>query len=305
MGTALLTRGPSFATTSSPMSATTSSQPWTWNASISLRRPLATSRPFARIATRLHSASASLNTCELKNTVQPRSRRRRMSARTSRRPSGSRPDIGSSRMTRSGSLSSAWAMPDALQHALRELAERLAALPADADLVEQRVHAPAAVGCPNAEQAAVVREQLLGGEVVVEVGLFRQVSEAALGGQIARRTPEDAGFSRRGKHQLQQQLQRGGLAGAVRPEKAEHLAGAHLQREPIEHAPRPLAPETDGVVLGQLDGFDRGCQSSVGAARARRDVHLLSIGHLARAVARWRSPDRNTAAPARPRSSRR
>ena len=38
---------------------------------MSVSRPDAISRPFARIATRLHSASASLRTCELKNTVQP------------------------------------------------------------------------------------------------------------------------------------------------------------------------------------------------------------------------------------------
>ena len=54
-------------------------------------RPDANSLPPARIATRLQSASASLNTCEPKNTVQPRSRNCRMRDRTSRRPSGSRP----------------------------------------------------------------------------------------------------------------------------------------------------------------------------------------------------------------------
>ena len=131
---------------SSCRSATTSSQPWTLNASISRSRPLATRRPFARIATRLQSASASLSTCELKKTVQPRSRRRRMSARTSRRPSGSRPDIGSSRMTRSGSLMSAWAMPTRCSMPLENLRSGSRRSRADAHLVEQRVHAPAPVG---------------------------------------------------------------------------------------------------------------------------------------------------------------
>ena len=104
---------------------------------MSVSRPAVTSRPFARIATRLQSASASLSTCELKNTVQPRSRSRRISARTSRRPSGSRPDIGSSKITSSGSLIERLRDADTLQHALRELAQLQATLGADADLVEQ------------------------------------------------------------------------------------------------------------------------------------------------------------------------
>src|SRR6185295_9345480 len=109
--TARSTRAPSAATTSSPTPATTISQPPAWNGCISVSRPDATSRPFARMATRLQSASASLSTWELKKTVQPRSRNRRMSARTSRRPSGSSPDIGSSKITSSGSLMIACAMP--------------------------------------------------------------------------------------------------------------------------------------------------------------------------------------------------
>src|SRR4030095_15477696 len=96
---------------SSAMPGTTTTQPPAWKAISSSREPAAARRPFVRIATRLQSASASLNTCELKNTVQPRSRSRKMSSRTSCRPSGSRPDIGSSRNTSSGSLMRARAIP--------------------------------------------------------------------------------------------------------------------------------------------------------------------------------------------------
>jgi hypothetical protein len=48
---------------------------------------------------------------ELKNTVFPAALRSRMMPRTSIRPIGSSPDIGSSRITSSGSCSSAWASP--------------------------------------------------------------------------------------------------------------------------------------------------------------------------------------------------
>ena len=135
---------------------------------------------------------------------------------------------------------------------------------ADAHLVEQRADAAPAVGRADAEQAAEVGQQLFGREVIVEVRVLRQVTEAALRGEVARRTPEDARLAGRRKHQLQQQLQRRRLAGAVRTEKPEDLAGFHLQREAVEDAPRPLPPEANGVVLGELDGFDRGCQSSRG-----------------------------------------
>src|SRR5580765_8426693 len=58
---------------------------------------------------------------------------------------------------------------DALQHALRELAQLQAPLGADADLVEQAGGARRARGTANAEEARVVHEQLLGGQVIVEV----------------------------------------------------------------------------------------------------------------------------------------
>ena len=93
------------------------------------------------IATRLHSASASDRMCELKNTVQPLARRPRIRSRTSRRPSGSRPDIGSSRNTTSGSLMMRLRQADALQHALRELPQPHPPLCANAHLVEHAADA--------------------------------------------------------------------------------------------------------------------------------------------------------------------
>ena len=64
------------------------------------------------------------------------------------------PDIGSSRKTTSGSLMSACAMPDALHHPLRELAELQPALGADADPVEERGDALAAIGARRSRRAA-------------------------------------------------------------------------------------------------------------------------------------------------------
>ena len=69
---------------------------------------------------------------------------------------------------------------------------------------------------------------------------------------VADRPAEDLGAPGRRENQLHQQLQRGGLAGAVRTEEAEDLARLDLERQAIERAVRPLAPEADRVVLGEL-----------------------------------------------------
>ena len=68
---------------------------------------------------------------------------------------------------------------DALQHPLRELAQLQPALGADAEAIEQRGRRASADRPPLiAEQPREVVQQLLGGEVVVEVGILRQVADA-------------------------------------------------------------------------------------------------------------------------------
>ena len=134
---------------------------------------------------------------------------------------------------------------DALDHALRELPQLKAALGADTDAVEQRADALAAVGAGIAEQLPEVVEQLLGGEVVVEVGVLRKVADAPARRDVADRPPENLGAPGRRKDQLHEQLQRGGLAGAVRAEEAEDLARLDVERQAIERAVRARAPEAD------------------------------------------------------------
>ena len=60
-------------------------------------------RPLFSMMTRSQSASTSEMMWELKKTVFPAALRSRMMPRTSIRPMGSSPDIGSSRITSSGS----------------------------------------------------------------------------------------------------------------------------------------------------------------------------------------------------------
>ena len=73
--------------------------------------PVAASFPFRKIATLSHKASMSDKICVDIKTVVPLERSSAISSRTSRRPIGSSPLIGSSKKTISGSLINDWAMP--------------------------------------------------------------------------------------------------------------------------------------------------------------------------------------------------
>ena len=250
--------------------AATRSQPRTWNARMSVSRPVVTSRPRARMATRLQSASASLSTCELKKTVQPRSRSRRMSARTSRRPSGSRPDIGSSRITSSGSLMSAWAMPTRCSMPLENLRSCSRRSPRDPDFVEQPARARPAVGGAVAEQPGEVLEQLLGRQVVVEVRVLGQVADAVpdrrdrrAAGRAAPRWPEVGNTSCISSFSVVV------LPAPLGPRKPKTSPGCDVERQAVERAVGSLLPEADRVVLGQIGGGQRvhGQRTAPGAGR--------------------------------------
>ena len=95
------------------------------------------------MATRLHSASASLNTCELKNTVQPRSRSRedqRAHVAPAERIEARHRLVEDDELR---VVDERLRDADALQHALRELSQLQPPLGADADLVQQPVDARA------------------------------------------------------------------------------------------------------------------------------------------------------------------
>src|SRR5262249_610305 len=84
---------------------------------------------------------------------------------------------------------------------------------------------------------------------------------------VAGRTAKERRGSRGRKDQPQQQLQRGRLAGTVWPEKAEDFPRPHFERKAVERPLRPLPPESDRLILCEIDGFD-GVHGSVAADRA-------------------------------------
>ena len=191
----------------------------------SSRSPLATTRPWSMIATRSQTCSTSVRRWEFRNTAAPRSAAARTMPRTSTRPTGSSAEVGSSRTISAGSPSSAVAEPEALLHALRELADEVARPVGEADHPEaprRRRPGGAPRGMPI--ELGVERQHLARLEPRLVAEQLRQVADLAAGREVAHRGAEHLGGARRRAGQPEQQLDGRRLAGAVRTEEAEDLA---------------------------------------------------------------------------------
>ncbi len=143
---------------------------------------------------------------------------------------------------------------DTLQHALRELSQLQASLGADADVVQQTVDAGLPVGGAISEECGEIGQQFFGRQVIVEIGVLGQVADATLHAHVAGGPAEELGPTRRRIHELHEQFQRGGLAGAVRSEESEDLPRFNGESQPIERAVWPFAPEANGIIFRQLVG---------------------------------------------------
>src|SRR5581483_544989 len=223
-----------------------------------------------------------------------------MMSRTSRRPMGSRPDMGSSRKTTPGSCRIACAMPTRWSIPLENL--------------RSWSRAACAVGPfagRNAGELGVIDEELGGGQVVVEIRLFGQESDARLDGRRIVRKAEDARASGGGADQAHEELQRRSLAGAIGAEIAENFSLADGERKRTQRNARARAPEThavalfqrlcfDGVHLGRRWGLYRRvvrCSSLVagecgasGAGKPEKAVHTMDMKDARRHCAS--GPDR-------------
>ena len=104
----------------------------------------------------------------------------------------------------------------------------------------------------DAVEPAVVDEILEPGELRVEIGVVRDDPDAAPeGGRVvAQLHAFDAHAAAERPEQARDQLEQGGLAGAVGTEHGHHRARLHLDGHPAEHAERA---EREGEVVN-LDG---------------------------------------------------
>ena len=140
---------------------------------------------------------------------------------------------------------------NALQHPFGKLPQLQPTLRADAHVVQQLRYASLPRGATITKQGSKVFEQLLGGEIVVEVRILWQVPDAAPDLDVADRAPQNLGPTGCRVNQLHQQLERGGLAGTVWSEEAKDLPFTDFERQCIERDIGAGTPEADAIMLGQ------------------------------------------------------
>src|SRR5262249_28282205 len=140
-------------------------------------------------------------------------------------------------------------------HALGVLAEDALAVGLEADLFDQLLGLGLARGRGHVEEPAVEVERLLGVEEAVQVRLLGQVADALVLADVGGGLADEEGIALGGEEQAEQQLDRGGLAGAVGPEQAEDLAAADLDVEGPQGGLLLAAPEV-AVDLGELSRFN-------------------------------------------------
>ena len=179
--------------------------------------------------TRSTIISMSCRICEEKKTVLPCVASERMSVRRSLRPMGSRPEKGSSRMSRSGSLIRAWARPRRWIIPLENLRSFRSSWPLRPTRWIRAAILSWSTAAGRSKSDGGEAEQLAGGEVVVKIGVLGKEADAA----PRRRRPGGLAVDQdlagvRGQ-QSHDAFDGGGLAGAVRPQEAVDLALFHVE----------------------------------------------------------------------------
>src|ERR1051326_3236322 len=160
---------------------------------------------------------------EDRSTVRPRSRLRPvMSSRMRAAPSGSRPSVGSSRISTCGSL----IRTEALLHATGIFFDVAPAVFGEADLLQQRTDASRRFVLVDAVEARDVAQVFPPREIVIKSGIFRQIADAPFDFDRLARWIEaaDAHAAAARLRQAKQHEDGRRFAGAVRAEKAEDLA---------------------------------------------------------------------------------
>src|SRR5205807_1129057 len=145
----------------------------------------------------------------------------------------------------------------ALKHAFGKLAQLpIPTLLFELDAGQKFSGASCALPAILSEKLGAVIQKFARGQVVVEVRIFRQVTDARMHRDVADVAPGDARGARGRINQTHQKLQRRRLAGAVRAEEAEDLAALNRQRQCIERAHAAFAEKTSLVIPGQVFDFD-------------------------------------------------
>src|SRR5438105_5336502 len=118
---------------------------------------------------------------------------------------------------------------EALEHALGILAESQGRPLPEPDAAEPMFRSGLSVSPAETGELARELEILDPAQVIVEIGLLRQEAEALATGRANDRVAEHPCLAARGFVESDQELERGGLAGAVGAQEAHYLAAAHLE----------------------------------------------------------------------------
>jgi hypothetical protein len=155
--------------------------------------------------------------------------------------------------------------PDLLLVALRQLADRL---------VERQPEALGELGdvrvVDAAAQAREIAQHLAGGELLVQRQLAGEVAQPAAHGDPlpADVHAQNLRTAARGPQEVEQQADRRRLAGTVRADVAEDLAGPDLEIEVVERPERPVG-------LGEALGADRHLHGTGVQRRGSRSCRLV------------------------------
>ena len=143
-----------------------------------------------------------------------------------------------------------------MHHAFRELAQRNVAGAHEVHTLEQFTHPASPLRRPQAKKLARIVQELLGRQVVVEVGILGKVPDAGVQRNVIHLASQDACCARGRENQPEKDLERRTLAGPVRAQQPKYLGSFNAKVQPVERPLRPLAPESHGVVFGKSDGLE-------------------------------------------------
>ncbi len=215
------------------------------------------------MATRRSKRAASSMYAVATRTLMPgrSSRMRPISSQNCRRDSGSTPVVGSSRIRRSGSWTSAQHRPSFCFMPPESLPAGRSPEGPEAGRPGQRLDAALALGAAMAEELAEEADVLGDGKRRVEVLAepLRHVGDAGAGllpvprvGHVAAERGDAALLDAAGAGDQREQAR---LADAVRPDEADHPPGRDLEADPVERnrravAQRDVAEADDGSFPG-------------------------------------------------------
>ena len=218
---------------------------------ISASRPTPRSRPERRIAMRSHSVSASERMWVENRMVFPRFLRSEDDVAHQTTAQGIEARHGLVQDHQLGVVHQGLGQAGPLHHSLRKAPQGEVRRALEPHQTEEAGRPVLAHGRAQAEEPPHVVQVLAGGQIVVEVGVLRQVAGLRPPRAVGERPPQDRYLSGVGEEEAGEDLEGGGLAGAVRSQVAEDLAPVHLEGEAVKHALPLLENVPDAVGLRQ------------------------------------------------------